>query len=427
MLNDWTQVRYELDVSANFGAITNSPWYGDAVYPRFSDEEYGRRHAHARELMERDNLDALVLTGSPNIYSMGAGVTWGCGLIDDRAMCQYLVLPREGEPTLIYPHPGCHIEAARKMVSITDVRSGRHGRYGEAISERLAEVGAADGRVGITAADRSGPEYMGANVLEDLRNRNPDAEFVFLPNIMHELTLIKSDEELDAQRQAGRLAIDAQHAVAQVAAPGVTEQQLAAAATSAILAGGGGVHLMMIGSTSTHDPKIVFPNPFPSERALREGDIILSEISATYMGYSAKVGHPIVVGEPAAWVEKFFADVVVEGFRKITGALKDGASLEDVRAAGAHFREAGAQSRPIIMHGIDLITAPPYVHVDRIRSSELDSTLRTGMTVNVEITPINAEGTFGIFFSRTFVITDGGTDELTPLPVEGLIRAGEAG
>jgi len=137
--NDWNKVRFDLDKSANFHAICNSPWYTDAVYEKFSDSEFARRHALARKLMDRDGLDALILCGSPNIYSHGSGVTWGCGLIDARGMAQYMVLPRDGEPTLIYPHPGCHIEAARKMVSIRDVRGGQHGHYGRAIAERLAE------------------------------------------------------------------------------------------------------------------------------------------------------------------------------------------------------------------------------------------------------------------------------------------------
>ena len=91
--NDWNEVRYDLDKSDNFGAIFNSPWYSDAVYDKFSDAEFARRHAHARELMTRDRLDALILTGGPDIYSHGSGVTWGSGLIDERGMCQYLILP----------------------------------------------------------------------------------------------------------------------------------------------------------------------------------------------------------------------------------------------------------------------------------------------------------------------------------------------
>jgi hypothetical protein len=46
--NDWNEVRRELDKSDNFEAIVNSPWYADAVYEKFSDEEFARRHAAAR-------------------------------------------------------------------------------------------------------------------------------------------------------------------------------------------------------------------------------------------------------------------------------------------------------------------------------------------------------------------------------------------
>lgn len=82
--NDWNKARFDLDKSANFQAICNSPGNTDAVYEEFSDEEYARRHALARELMARDGFDALILCGSPNIYSHGSGVTWGCGFIDAR-------------------------------------------------------------------------------------------------------------------------------------------------------------------------------------------------------------------------------------------------------------------------------------------------------------------------------------------------------
>ena len=209
MDNDWNKVRRELDKSDNFEAICNSPWYTDAVYEKFSDAEFARRHEAARKLMARDGLDALILTGGPDIYSHGSGVTWGAGLCDDRAMCQYLVLPQKGEPTLIYPHYGCHIEAARKQVSVKDVRSGQHGKYGKAVAERLIELKLQKGRIGITAANRTGPEYMGVQAYLDLKQLMPEAKFEFCPTLLHELTYRKSPEELKAMAKAGQIAVKA--------------------------------------------------------------------------------------------------------------------------------------------------------------------------------------------------------------------------
>lgn len=295
MANDWNEVRYDLDKPGNFDSIYNSPWYTDAVYDKFSDAEYERRHSHARRIMEREGLDALILTGSPNIYSIGRFVTWATGLIDDRAMCQYVALPRNGEATLIYPHDGCHIEAARQMVSVKDVRSAEDGQYGKVIAERLIELNLQEGRIGITAADRNGFEYMGLMCFREIEKRLPRATFEFIPDLLHELIAIKSDEEIQAVRRAGELAVAALKAIIAAARPGVYEYQLAAAGTYAIM-NGGRAPLMMVGSTSMHDPRLVFTNPYPSHRVLKEGDIIVNEIIATYKGYGARIGHPISVG-----------------------------------------------------------------------------------------------------------------------------------
>ena len=423
--NDWNQVRHELDKSDNFEAICNSPWYTDTVYEKFSDAEFARRHEAARKLMARDGLDALILTGGPDIYSHGGGVAWGAGLLDDRGMCQYMVLPLKGEPTLIYPHYGCHIEAARKMVSVRDVRSGQHGKYGKAVAERLIELNLQKGRIGITAANRTGPEYMGVQAYLDMQKLLPQASFVFCPTLFHELTYRKSAEELRAMAKAGQLAIKALEAVKATAKPGVREYQLAGAVANAVLSGGGRYHLLMIGSTSMHDPKLIFPNPNPSARMLKEGDIVLSELAMSYMGYSAKIGHPVSIGRPTERYQTFFKNVVVAGFKEIRALLKPGTTLEDVRKVGSQaFRKRGAQSRPTIMHGLDLITSVPFIRADRVRTEPYDMTMLPGMTYNIEITPVDKDGVFGIFYSRSFAITESGADDLTPYPVDEILVAG---
>ena len=426
MPTDWNDVRYELDKSVNYGDIYNTPWFSDVEYDKFSDAEYARRHAAARELMDRDGFDALLLTGGQNIYSMGSGVTWGCGLIDDRGAIQYLVLPREGDPTLIYPHDGCHIEAARRQVSIADVRSSQKGQYAKAIADRLREVGVSSGRIGVSAADRNGPEFMGAKAYLELREQLPDVEIVFCPELMHELTYRKGAEEIDAMRKAGEMSMAAQDAIAAAARPGVREYELAAAGTQAILARGGQVFLMMIGSTSMANPKIMYPNPNPSARVLQEGDMILTEISASYLGYSAKLGHPITVGEPTERMVRFHNDVTLPGFSALKDALAPGLPLAQLSKLSSAFREAGGQSRPMTLHGIDMITAGPKVMVHGVAAEDYDDHLVEGMVVNVEATPISADGAWGSFLSRTYVIGADGVEDLTPTayPLDKIVVGG---
>jgi Xaa-Pro aminopeptidase len=143
------------------------------------------------------------------------------------------------------------------------------------------------------------------------------------------------------------------------------------------------------------------------------------------MGYSAKIGHPVSVGRPTDKYQTFFKDVVIGGFKEIRAQLKPGSTLEDVRKTGSQaFRKRGAQSRPTIMHGLDLITSVPFVRADRVRAEPYETTMQPGMTYNIEITPVDAEGIYGIFYSRSFAITESGAQDLTPYPVDEILVAG---
>jgi Xaa-Pro aminopeptidase len=266
---------------------------------------------------------------------------------------------------------------------------------------------------------------MGVQAYFDMQKLLPQATFEFCPNLLHELTYRKSPEELRAMAKAGQLAIKALEAVKATAKPGVREYQLAGAVANAVLSEGGRYHLLMIGSTSMHDPKLIFPNPNPSARVLKEGDIVLSELAMSYMGYSAKIGHPVSIGRPTEQYSSFFKEVVVGGFKEIASHLKPGTTLEDMRRVGSRaFRERGAQSRPTIMHGLDLITSVPFIRADRVRAEPYETTMQPGMTYNIEITPVDKEGVFGIFYSRSFAITDTGAQDLTPYPVDEILIAG---
>ena len=58
-----------------------------------------------------------------------------------------------------------------------------------------------------------------------------------------------------------------------------------------------------------------------------------------------------------------------------------------------------------------------------IRGEPFDMNIVPGMTFAIEITPINAEGTFGIFLSRSYVTTEDGHRCLTPYPLDEIIVA----
>ena len=278
--------------------MRDTPYYRDCVWEQFSAGEYKRRYESLRAKMREHKLDAVVVPGGPSHWSFGAGMTWLTGHWEWHALCCYVLVPLDGEPTMIYSMGGTHAEAVRRHVEVAvkDVRHSRNGQYAMVMVERLRELKLEKGRIGLMEIDPRHGDYLPVNQYNTLRKELPDAELVFTKNFLHDLVVIHSREELDCVRKAGVLCERAMEAMVARARPGVKEYEIKAAAASAIMDGGGDIDFLIIGSTPMDNPALIFGNPRPSSRVLKKGDLINMEIAAGYRGYTAQVGSPITLG-----------------------------------------------------------------------------------------------------------------------------------
>src|SRR5947209_6476132 len=208
------------------------------------------------------------------------------------------------------------------------------------------------------------------------------------------------------------------------AKPGVPEYELRAAAGAAILDGGGDIDFLIIGTTPMAEPAMVFGNPRPSQRRLKNGDIINMELAAGYNGMSAQIGSPITVGEPTEMVRNFWQEITLPGYRRIVAEIKPGNAADTMRNAAKFFRDKGVQSRPVQVHGIDIVTDRPHVFAERTEADEIDKVLKPGMVIMAEPNPITADGTFGIFLGHTFIVTDSGHECVDDFPLEIAVARG---
>lgn len=414
----WDQLRYRLDENRAFNTMRGTPYYDDAVYEQFSPREIARRYSALRDKMRAHNIDVAIVPGGPSHWSFGGGMLWLTGHWEWHGVACYVVVPLEGEPTLIYGMGGTHIEAVRRETrgAIDDVRQSRNGHFGEVMAERIRELGLQRPRVGLLEVDPRWGDHLPVNQYNALKDGLPDAELLFTHGLMHELLFIHSEEEIACIRKAAQLCDRAMEAIVERTRPGVKEYQLRAAATHAILDGGGDVDFMIIGSTPMAEPKMIFGNPRPSAREIQAGDIVMMELAAGYRGYTAQIGSPVCVGEPPVNVRRFFEEIVLPGFKHMVDSIGPDRSLEDARAAGRFFREHGAQSRPIHLHGIDLVSSSPHVFTDHVDSEAGDDILQPGMVLVVEPTPVTADGSLGMFFGHTFAVTETGRECLDEFP-----------
>jgi Xaa-Pro aminopeptidase len=416
----WPQVRTRLDQQLPFNNMRDTPYYRDAVYEQFSPQEYARRYAALRAKMREHRLDCMIVPGGPSHWSFGGGMLWLTGHWEWHALAAYVLVPLSGEPTMIYSMGGTHAEAVRRQVEVAvkDVRHSRSGRYADVMVERIRELKLERGRIGLMEIDPRHCDYLPVNQYDVLRENLPDAELVFTKGLLHELLSIHSEEELDCVRKAGLLCQSAMEAMVERARPGVKEYELRAAAGAAILEGGGDIDFLIIGSTPMVEPALIFGNPRPSGRVLREGDIINMELAAGYRGYTAQIGSPICVGEPTEMVRKFWEEITLPGYRRIIAEMKPGKPMEDMRIASKFFRDSGVQSRPTQCHGIDLVTDKPHIIAEHVSAEPFETVLKPGMVIMAEPNPITADGMFGIFLGHTFIITADGHACVDSFPLE---------
>src|SRR5256885_5710892 len=307
----WDEVRTRLDQNSPFSNMHDTPYYRDAVYDHFSKQEYQRRYAALREKMREHKLDCVIVPGGPSHWSFGGGMQWLTGDWEWHAIASYLVVPLDGEATLIFSMGGIHAEACRRECAnaLSDVRHSRGGRYAEVIVERLNELKLERGRIGLIEIDARHGDYLPVNQYNVLRQSLPEAEFVFTKGFMHELIVVHSEEELRCVRKAGVLCERAMEAIVARAKPGVPEYELRAAAGAAILDGGGDIDFLIIGTTPMANPAMVFGNPRPSHRKLQKGDIVNMELAAGYNGLSAQIGSPSTLGPPPQTVRTVWGEI----------------------------------------------------------------------------------------------------------------------
>src|SRR5437763_11834676 len=252
----WDQLKARLDENQPFNMMRDTPYYRDAVYEQFSAQEYARRYAAIRAKMREHKLDCVIVPGGPSHWSFGGGMLWLSGHWEWHALSSYVLVPLQGEPTLIYSIGGTHAEAVRRLTSapLSAVRGSRGGQYAAVMVDRLRELKLERGRIGLLEIDPRHKDYMPVNQYNVLKEKLPDAKLVFTHGFMQELLSVHSTEELDCIRKAGTLCERAMDAIAARAKPGVTEYELRAAAGAAILEGGGDIDFLIMGSTSMADP-----------------------------------------------------------------------------------------------------------------------------------------------------------------------------
>jgi Xaa-Pro dipeptidase len=400
------------------------------VWDRFSPGEMARRYGLARALMQAHGLGALVIFGNSGV-SRGnmANPSWLSNHLDLHHC--YLVVPLDvDEEPALYTGLTNHVPNAREVSDVPVVEWGGYAPA-ERVADRLRRVGVSRGRVGLVGVNATFAMGMPYAHHAVLRERLPNVELVDATAAYARLRLVKSEEEVEWLRRAAGLTDRAILALAEGTRPGMTDVELVALAEAAFRPHAGMPRIMFLRSMAMDDPNGCLPAQNPSRRRIERGDVVITEFSASYWGYTGQIQRPVFVGaEPTPEWRRIF-DVALEAYERITAAIRPGATEGDTIRAGSVIGEAGYGIYDDLVHGYGVDIMPPIVDRSCVEFWPWDDeqpapagrTFDAGMAVVVQPNPITSDERMGLQLGDLTIVRDRGVERLHAVPLEPLVAA----
>jgi Xaa-Pro aminopeptidase len=393
------------------------------VWDRFSAAEVARRYVLSRGLMSEQELSALVVFGNSGVNRANmANAFWLSNHLDLHH--SYLVVPAdESEAAALFTGLTNHVPNARETSDVPIVEWGGY-EPASTVAARLRAIGVERGRVGIVGVNATFSMGMPYAHHARLRELLPRLELVDVTRPFQRLRLVKSAEEIDWLRKAAELTDRAILAVAEAARPGVSEIELVALGEAAYRSAGGMPRIMFLRSMAMDDPSGCLPAQNPSHRRLRSGDVIITEFSASYWGYTGQVHRPVFVeAEPTPEWQRLF-DVALESYRAISAVLRPGATEADVLRAAEPIRAAGYAIYDDLVHGYGVDIMPPIVDRDAFSSPpEVGARFERDMAIVIQPNPITPDERMGLQLGALTIVRDEGAESLHTVPLEPLVAA----
>jgi Xaa-Pro dipeptidase len=374
-------------------------------YPRFSDAEMERRRAALGAELERAGAKHALIYGANRFGSAVGWLTrWP---VTREALC--IFTPGERDLLLISFYN--HVPNAQRLATEAEVAWAGPEPMATAIGE-LRRRGAAGAPVAVI-----GPlGYRPFAALSEF------AEPVPLDAAYTRLRLVKSEEELEWARRGAQLTDAAVHAIAREAEPGVDERRLGDIAERAYVADGGRTHIHYFAATPMDEPRLAAPAQWPSTRALRAGDALTCELSASFWDYTGQLLRTFAVaGEPSALYRELH-DVADAALDAILARLRPGATAADLVEGSGVIEDAGYTTRDDLVHGFVGGYLPPVLgSASRALAPVPDFTFEAGMTVVVQPNVVTPDERAGVQTGELVAVTADGFERLHAFE-RGLLR-----
>ncbi|MBF8278589.1 MAG: map [candidate division NC10 bacterium] len=252
------------------------------------------------------------------------------------------------------------------------------------------------------------------------------------------MVILKSSWEIDLIRKSGRIVAEALARLTKLVEPGITTLDLDRLAEEYILKRGAkpafkGYRGYPYSLCASVNEQVV--HALPSERKLKEGDIISLDLGSIVDGYYGDAAVTVPVGQVSDEANRLI-DVTQESLRRAIDAVHPGGRLSDISHAVQAAVEAEGFSvvRLFVGHGIgrSLHEEP---QIPNFGPPGHGPVLKTGMVLAIEPmvnagspdvmiledrwTAVTCDGSLSAHFEHTVALTENGTEVLTSLDGRG--------
>jgi Xaa-Pro aminopeptidase len=372
------------------------------------DHEYKERVQRCAQILQRENLDVLIVNGNEADYANPRYFS-GFWPLFERAG---VAISAQGDAALMVGPESSIFGADRnkldKIFTLLAYRESADPAYPEAKPDTFHDVFRAIGvsgehiRIGVAS-------FLDTSVVifNAIRDAFPKAEIVDAGKIMVELRSIKSENELACLREGYRIANIATQEVIKAIRPGMTELQMVGVAQKAVYENGAeyeGLPMYVFSEASTRHAI-----SRSSYREFQKGDIVQLNLSAKIDGYSAAIGYPICLGKLEGQrrdIVQFCRDAHAWSEKQVKAGV---AASEIAKGFYKYFVDNGYEKNYVYgpLHGTGIIEVEaPWCET----SSTYD--LQANMTFQVD-TYISAD-TFGTRWEKGIVVREGGFELLSP-------------
>jgi methionyl aminopeptidase len=252
------------------------------------------------------------------------------------------------------------------------------------------------------------------------------------------VVILKSSWEIDLIRKSGRIVAEALARLTKLVEPGITTLDLDRCAEEYILKRGAkpafkGYRGYPYTLCASVNEQVV--HAFPSERKVKEGDIVSLDLGAIVDGYYGDAAVTVPVGQVTDEAKRLI-DVTQESLRRAIDAVRQGSHLSDVSHAvqSAVETEGFSVVRLFVGHGIGrALHEEPQI--PNFGPPGHGPVLKTGMVLAIEPmvnagspdvmiledrwTAVTCDGSLSAHFEHTVALTENGTEVLTSLDGRG--------